>query len=223
MKRIAIACMAASLLTACGQSADNATEQNVKQTTTDTLQMDKFESADGRFLDVRGKVAKLVVKSTDCDTLGNPTVEDWSVKIYTFDKHGIASRMEKYSDEKITRDLKGRITKVERLIDGYKTRVEYTYNKQNMVKSATTQTEDWNGTKIYHYNELQELVSSIEESEDSKEVETFTILDRDDHGNWTKRLVVTSNDSDLNEDAEGEDNEDDEETLGLEVREITYK
>ena len=131
--------------------------------------------------------------------------------------------MEKYSDEKITRDLKGRITKVERLIDGYKTRVEYTYNKQNMVKSATTQTEDWNGTKIYHYNELQELVSSVEESEDSKEVETFTILDRDDHGNWTKRLVVTSNDSDLNEDAEGEDNEDDEETLGLEVREITYK
>ena len=92
-----------------------------------------------------------------------------------------------------------------------------------MVKSATTQTEDWNGTKIYHYNELQELISSVEESEDSKEVETFTILDRDDHGNWTKRLVVTSNDSDLNEDAEGEDNEDDEETLGLEVREITYK
>ena len=221
MKELAIAGVAVFLLSACGQTADNTAGQIVTDSTTaNQIQLEPFESADGRFLDVRGKVAKLVVKTTDCDTLGNPTVEDWSVKVYTFDKHGVATRNERYSDEKVSRDLKGRITKVERIIDGYKTRVEYIYNKQNMVKSATTHTEDWHGTKFYNYNGQMELLSSVEESEDSKEVETFTILDRDKHGNWIKRLVMTSSDSDLNEDEEGSE---DVETLGLEVREITYR
>ena len=221
MKELAIAGVAVFLLSACGQTADNTAGQIVTDSTTaNQIQLEPFESADGRFLDVRGKVAKLVVKTTDCDTLRNPTVEDWSVKVYTFDKHGVATRNERYSDEKVSRDLKGRITKVERIIDGYKTRVEYIYNKQNMVKSATTHTEDWHGTKVFNYNQQMELLSSVEESEDSKEVETFTILDRDKHGNWIKRLVMTSSDSDLNEDEEGSE---DVETLGLEVREITYR
>ncbi len=222
MKKIAIAVLTGALLSACGQSADNAVEPNATDSTSaSNVQMDQFESVDGRFLDVRGKVDRLVIKTTDCDTLGNPTVEDWNIKVYFFDKHGVASRYEQYSDEKITRDLKGRITKVERLIDGFKTRVEYTYTKQNMVKTATTHSEGWSGVKVYNYNDQLELVSSVEESEGSKEEEVFTILDRDSHGNWTKRLVTTSSDSEPSED--GEEGEEDEETIGLEVREITYK
>lgn len=222
MKKIAIAVLTGALLSACGQSADNAVKPNgTDSTSANNVQMDKFESADGRFFDVRGKVDRLVIRSTDCDTLGNPTIEDSNTKVYFFDKHGVATRYEKYSDEKITRDLKGRITKIERLVDGFKTRVEYTYNKQDMVKSATTHSEDWSGVKIYNYNDQLELVSSEEESEDSREVETFTILDRDSHGNWTKRLVTTSSDSEPKED--GEEGEEDEETIGLEVREITYR
>lgn len=222
MKKIAIAVLTGALLSACGQSADNAVEPNATDSTSaSNVQMDQFESVDGRFLDVRGKVDRLVIKTTDCDTLGNPTVEDWNIKVYFFDKHGVASRYEQYSDEKITRDLKGRITKVERLIDGFKTRVEYTYTKQNMVKTATTHSEGWSGVKVYNYNDQLELVSSVEESEGSKEEEVFTILDRDSHGNWTKRLVTTCSDSEPSED--GEEGEEDEETIGLEVREITYK
>ena len=58
MKELAIAGVAVFLLSACGQTADNTAGQIVTDSTTaNQIQLEPFESADGRFLDVRGKVA----------------------------------------------------------------------------------------------------------------------------------------------------------------------
>ncbi|MCQ2192215.1 MAG: hypothetical protein MJZ23_05050 [Paludibacteraceae bacterium] len=212
---------AISLLTACNQANNNSTT-----TTADSTSADAFFSADGRFLDVRGQVKSVTIKSTDCDAEGNTESDEWSVQTFTFNKKGMLTGG--FGPvTRITRDSQGQIVKEERTVDneGDVAWVDYAYNEQGLLESVTTHNEEWTGMKTYSYDKELNCISSCEPSTDDEllveETEEFEILDRDSHGNWTKRFItnIIKNGKD-----NGHTNWDTTDvTYGIEIREIVYK
>lgn len=237
MKTIAIASLALLCQTACNLH-DSATPSSDNQETADD-----YMSPDGVLLEVRGNVKKVVVKTTDCDENGNPTIEDWSIKTYVFDKK-LRAKLDKAVDDKLTRNDKGQVVKMETVMDNnFHLIQKFTYNDNGLLNTQETTGMDWCGTKTFHYDN-QNYLSWTEEQAASEgvsttEIERYKILEKDSHGNWTKRIVSTTADSEEDEEVAEEETEDDNESTeevaaeeedsedensyGLEIREITYR
>lgn len=104
--------------------------------------------------------------------------------------------LKKFFNEGVKRDAKGRIIALDRNVEETcETENDtYTYDEQGRVKKETNSNEFSTSSYTYSYNSEGEIISAKVKESDAEESDasytlTYKILQRDDHGNWTRRIV----------------------------------
>lgn len=212
MNKIIISACALSLLamTSCKGNANESANETAADDSTSTevastenvdgqSAVSKYYSPDTQLNDLFGEVAKCVTRKGNCDAKGN-TNEDtyWSTEVKVFDRDGfIDAKSEelnwRLNEPIIERNDKEQISVVKWFVSDYNSYVseEYKYNKDGMLASCQSNGIESADVIKYEY-EGTTLVKSISEGAGEGSVfrntVTYTILDTDKNGNWTRRL-----------------------------------
>ena len=207
MKALAFTLLTGALLiSSCGQKADKAlrpdsTEAN--DTTATAEAKTDFASPDLQMHGLKGQVKQVSTTEYESDKNGKQDFER-NKTLLTFDPQGYWTGNEKarFKTGNITRDKDGRISKLtySYLInkeEDYGYEYDYTY-KYDAAGRLTTMGEEYVGELsggfeyLFTYDQAGELISYTQKGGgDGVDVEsayTITVLERDDHGNWTRRL-----------------------------------
>lgn len=178
--------LAPLMLIACGkakpdsaqteQSPEPATEQTAPQ-----VQQPAYLSSDLQFFDLYGPVETVTINyHTD-----------------SFDTNGVLAT----ADVTVERDEQGRISKyvfgsLESIGDMW-FEEGYTYDEAGLVTERTHDCIFYSETVQFAYDEkghlAQKNAEASAEGEEWQVITNYTLLEFDDHGNWTKRLVQTDN------------------------------
>lgn len=206
MKHLILAASAAMMLAACGQKADKASPSDsttVKDTLVTTEAKTDFASPDLQMHGLKGQVKQVSTTEYESDKNGKQDFER-NKTLLTFDPQGhwTGNENAQFKTGNITRDKDGRISKLtySYLINkeedyGYQYDYTYKYDAAGRLKAMG---EEYVGELsggfeyLFTYDDAGEVISYTQDGGgDGVEVEsayTITVLDRDDHGNWTRRL-----------------------------------
>jgi len=207
MKALAFTLLTGALLiSSCGQKADKALRPDstaANDTTVTAESKTDFASPDLQMHGLKGQVKQVSTTEYESDKNGKQDFER-NKTLLTFDPQGHWTGNEKaqFKTGNITRDKDGRISKLtySYLInkeEDYGYEYDYTY-KYDAAGRLTTMGEEYVGELsgsfeyLFTYDQAGELISYTQNGGgDGVEVEsayTITVLDRDDKGNWTRRL-----------------------------------
>lgn len=206
MKHLILAASAAMMLAACGQKADKASPSDsttVKDTLVTTEAKTDFASPDLQMHGLKGQVKQVSTTEYESDKNGKQDFER-NKTLLTFDPQGhwTGNENAQFKTGNITRDKDGRISKLtySYLINkeedyGYQYDYTYKYDAAGRLKAMG---EEYVGELsggfeyLFTYDDAGEVISYTQDGGgDGVEVEstyTITVLDRDGHGNWTRRL-----------------------------------
>lgn len=154
-----------------------------------------FVSADLRLNDLRGNV-----KSVESSYGEN---NDYGGYYYGFSQSGTWTSLgnqtlKQYYNSAVERDASGRLKRLcSEEMDAVEN-IEYTYNAQGLLtKRLVDYGMDGSSIETFTYDANGDVVKkvSVDGDSSSKTTETYTILERDSHGNWTRRKIVSSDGS----------------------------
>lgn len=234
MKKSLFIAVAALALVSCGGGSSSSEQEKAKQN--EPLELaEKFQSADLAMQELQGKVKKMEFYTYTCDENGHnaeaeaPDYEHISLYFF-FDEKGVMTKGYTYDETnvgpKLIRNAQGQIERYEHYFSDVKYMFvdKFTYNA-----SGTIATEEVNGYEstsktVFTYDEDNNLISSKAEQSGEGSVivseTTYKILEKDDHGNWTRRLN-TNRFKEAADDGKGTFSDTVTEYL-LEVRNIVY-
>lgn len=194
----------------------------------------KYNSPDLMFKDLKGKVKECAMTMYTCDEKGENANEDLVMheENFVFDEKGyidlespdLAWRL---VSPKVKRDDDNFIVEVKWYISDYDTYVseEFVYNSDKTIKIHKNSGIESEDGESFTYADDGTLLKSVStgagEGSIFRTTSTYKILETDENGNWTRRLVKQIYES-------GEDNgsevydEEPSEDYYLQVRNITY-
>lgn len=240
MKALAFTLLTGALLiSSCGQKADKAPRPDstaANDTTATAEAKTDFASPDLQMHGLKGQVKQVSTTEYESDKNGKQDFER-NKTLLTFDPQGhwTGNENAQFKTGNITRDKDGRISKLtySYLInkeEDYGYEYDYTY-KYDAAGRLTTMGEEYVGELsgsfeyLFTYDDAGEVISYTQDGGgDGVDVEsayTITVLDRDDKGNWTRRLkkeVCTTEEYD----ADGQPDKSTYTEYVLQVRKIEY-
>lgn len=209
MRKIFIPMIALALF-ACGNKTDKNTAVNDSAKNVQTTEQEGEEELEGNLnymgydamtFEVFGhvKTLKHEVYEQDIDAKGNiPAGTDARlIKRLAFDNEGNLDTKNidwRLDNPKFTRNEDGQIIKVEWYMPDYDTNIsdEFEYERGMIKKNTSTGIESATEL-VYTYDNETNLVSSVENASSEGTIfqinATYTILEKDNFNNWTRRLV----------------------------------
>ncbi len=209
MNNILLPAMVALLFASCGNKTESAGSA-VDSADVEQVNVGKSEPAidfvhpDAQMFDLRGRVKNMVFTTYTCDEDGNPSDnEGWERYNLYFKENGEFDTSNpdfqwRLAGIRLKRDSNLHVTSAVWNIPEYSMDIEdtYTYYPNGMVKSCKTGGVESDGHTQYTYEGEYTLVSAVDDSFGEGYVfhveMAYTILDTDEHGNWTRRLVKNS-------------------------------
>jgi hypothetical protein len=152
-----------------------------------------YNSEDLKFRDLYGSVHTMALYEQDCDETGNPIANSWQLRVTeVFDEAGriVTEKID------INRDENGRILsyKLDEIEFGDSWYQEdYVYGENGLVTKLDRYEYFFSATRHCVYDEDGHLSRVVSEQSAEGEVWNvvmdYKILETDNNGNWTKRLV----------------------------------
>ena len=212
LERFAMTALAVSLL-ACtggktpGSTNDSGDSARVSQQAPGEVP-DGGQEEDGRYLspdlmmdELQGRVKMCTLKQASCNQDGEvDKTAYWMETTKVYGQDGFLALQDKamnwrLSDPKIERNDKQQVTKVSWYISDYNTDVQevYTYYDNGMVKSCKSLGIENEDETQYFYDADRMLQKTLShgagEGTIFRTTTTYTILDTDEQGNWTRRIL----------------------------------
>lgn len=160
-----------------------------------------FYSPDLMMDELKGIVTKCTTRSTNCDENGVPDQDAyWTTITKVYDKDGMLDFGSKEMNWRLNnprgeRNAKGQLTKVLWYVEDYDTDIydEYTYNADGTIKSCYSLGIESDDEIKYFYDDNFNLIKTTSEGAGEgsifRSTMTYRILESDDEGNWTRRVV----------------------------------
>ncbi len=201
MKKLFIPAVICCALMACGgaktnsESADSKTDASATEVKTDTKKAeDPYTMVDGKIFELKGNVKKCQIFGYYSDENGNPT--GTTPEEETTIEFGADGKLSSHSGyEKIIRNDKDQLDKLTwycgdfgcDFVDQYTCNADGFVVKEKMVNLGS---RDWE-YELDSNNERAKAASDaqFEEGMEGRAEHSYKVLERDEKGNWTKRLV----------------------------------
>lgn len=158
-----------------------------------------FMSPDTKLNDLHGLVNKCSYRRAECDENGKPNIDYyWYTEVKVFDRDGFLDLKAKeldwrLNDPKVERNDQQQITKVKWYVSDFGCDIfeAYAYDSHGMLASTHSGGIE-NDEHITYKYKGDTLVSSeskgAAEGSAYRTTTTYTILETDDNGNWTRRI-----------------------------------
>ncbi|MCQ2250340.1 MAG: hypothetical protein MJZ66_04450 [Bacteroidales bacterium] len=201
MKKLFIPAVLCCALMACGgaktnsESADSKTDASATEVNYEPKKAeDPYTMVDGKIFELKGNVKKCVVSEFYSDANGNPT--GTKPEEETTMEFGADGKISKHSGyEKLVRNSNDKLEKMTWYCSdfGFDFEDQFTCNEAGFLVSEKIR--GLGGiTWTYELDDQNERVKAVseaiyEEGYEGKNETTLKVLERDDKGNWTKRLL----------------------------------